>query len=64
MHKNIYKCPYEGMCSLKKHCTVLTTLNELKEPMSIWVLCPEVKKETGGKEKERLVKVSEQNKAA
>lgn len=64
MSKFTYKCPYEACCSLKKHCTALTTPEKLKEPLSLWIVCQEVKRDTGGKEKERLVKISEHNKAA
>lgn len=62
MDKITYKCPNEANCSLRKHCTVLKTSDELKEPMSIWIQCPEVKRDTDGKEKERLVRITEHNK--
>jgi hypothetical protein len=64
MTKITYRCPYEENCSLRKHCTALRTSEELKEPMSIWILCPEVKRDTGGQEKERLVIITEHNKVA
>lgn len=64
MSKNVYRCPHEASCSLKKHCRALTTSEKLKEPLSLWIVCPEMKKETGGKETERLVRITEENRAA
>lgn len=64
MKKIVYRCPNEASCTLHKHCRVLTTPHELTEPLAVWIKCEETKKKTGGKETERLVEITEADKAA
>lgn len=64
MKKIIYRCPNERSCTLHKHCRALTTSHELTESLAVWIKCEEEKKKTGGKETERLVEITEADKAA
>ena len=35
-----YKCPYESVCSLHKHCHVLKTVERLHTELTVVVKCP------------------------
>lgn len=43
--KFVYKCPYESTCPIKKHCHVLTTIQEIIVPLPVMIQCAAKHKE-------------------
>lgn len=40
MSRYTYKCPKEDKCVLKKHCHVITTSQEILQPIPVFKKCP------------------------